>query len=64
MKKNKGDMIKALQSISELMGSGLFQLDNETEDELLQTGCIETDKKEMEICLDKAIVLLREIKEL
>ena len=57
-------MIKALQSISELMGSGLFQLDNETEDELLQTGCIETDTKEMEICLDKAIVLLREIKEL
>ena len=64
MKKNKGDIIKALQSISELMGSGLFQLDNETENELLETGCIEMDINEMEINLDKAIFLLKEIKKL
>ena len=64
MKKNKGDIIKALQSISELMGSGLFQLDNETENELLETGCIEMDINEMEINLDKPIFLLKEIKKL
>ena len=64
MKKNKVHIIKALQSISELMGSGLFQLDNETENELLETGCIEMDINEMEINLDKAIFLLKEIKKL
>tara|TARA_R100001443_G_scaffold116545_1_gene137283 strand:+ start:453 stop:644 length:192 start_codon:yes stop_codon:yes gene_type:complete len=57
-------IIKGLEDISECMGSGLFQLDNETEDEMLEHGCIEMDTSEMQVCLDSAIKLLNEIKKL
>ena len=56
--------LAGLHDISELMSSGLFQLDNETESELLDVEVIEMDTSEMHDCLNEAISILEKIKEL
>ena len=54
--------LRGLHNISELMGSGLFQLDNETESEMLDAEVIEMDTYEMHYCLNEAIAILEKIK--
>ena len=56
-------MIKSLEEIAELMRSKLFQLDNETEEELKEVGVISKYQEELLKDLEDAIVLLEKIKE-
>jgi len=58
------DMIKGLLDIQECMGSGLFQLDSETEDEMMEQGCISMYTEDMQEQLDEAIKLLKLIQKL
>ena len=51
-----------LHNISELMGSGFFQLNEETESEMLDAEVIEMDTSEMHDCLNEAIAILEKIK--
>ena len=64
-KPEEGDQVMAgLYSIRECLSSKLFQLDNETESELLDVEVIEMDTSEMNDCLNEAISILEKIKEL
>lgn len=56
-------MIRSLKEIAELMRSNLFQLDNETEEELKEVGVISKYQEELLKDLEDAIVLLEKIKE-
>jgi len=58
------DMIKGLLDIQECMGSSLFQLDSETEDEMMEQGCISMYTEDMQEQLDEAIKLLKLIQKL
>jgi len=58
------DMIKGLLDIQECMGSGMFQLDSETETMMMAQGCISTYAEDMEEQLDEAIKLLKLIQKL
>ena len=51
-------VMAGLYSIRELMNNGMFQLDSETEDDMLDCGAIEVEVEEMRMCLDDAITLL------
>ena len=64
-KPEEGDQVMAgLYSIRECLTSKLFQLDNETESELVEVGAIEMDTEEMAMCLDDAISLLEKVRNL
>ena len=56
-------MIRSLKEIAELMRSNLFQLDNETEEELKEVGVISKYQEELLKDLEDAIVLFEKIKE-
>ena len=56
-------MIKSLEEIAELMRSNLFQLDNETEEEIKEVGIISKYQEELLEDLENAIHVLKEIKE-
>tara|TARA_R100001163_G_C5064428_1_gene202045 strand:- start:3157 stop:3369 length:213 start_codon:yes stop_codon:yes gene_type:complete len=58
----KNQLINGLYSIRECMICELFQLDNETEDELIETGCIEMPTDEMLLCLEEAISIIEKLK--
>ena len=51
-------IISGLLSINELMSNGMFQLDNETEEELISCGAIEMEVEEMQLCLESTISIL------
>lgn len=55
------EIIKSLKNISELMGSGLFQLDGETEEEMIREGVINYDVDTLENNLDLLIGFLNHI---
>tara|TARA_R100001594_G_scaffold19351_1_gene37755 strand:+ start:151 stop:348 length:198 start_codon:yes stop_codon:yes gene_type:complete len=63
MELNK-NIIKGLEDINECMGSGLFQLDSETEDEMLEGGCISMYAEDMQEQLEQAIKLLKLIQKI
>tara|TARA_Y100000593_G_C4149636_1_gene256413 strand:+ start:296 stop:547 length:252 start_codon:yes stop_codon:yes gene_type:complete len=52
-------IIKCLEDVSELIGNGAFNLDNETEDELMETGCIGTYVEDMEHGIDSALEIFK-----
>ena len=54
-------LISILTDVSELIGSGLYQLDNETEDELFDEGIIENYSDVYEHGVDEAINILKHI---
>ena len=54
-------LMAGLTSIRELMNNGMFQLDEETEQEMVECGAIEMDVEEMEGCLDEGIKVLEDI---
>ena len=54
-------LISILTDVSELIGSGLFQLDNETENELFDVGVIENYSCVYEHGVDEAIKILKSI---
>jgi len=56
-------MIKALKEIAELMRSNLYQIDEETFEELLESGVVSMEEYELLNHLGKAINLLEMIKE-
>tara|TARA_R100001594_G_scaffold3204_1_gene12245 strand:+ start:987 stop:1196 length:210 start_codon:yes stop_codon:yes gene_type:complete len=53
------ELISILTDVSELIGSGLFQLDNEIEDELFDEGVIENYSDVYEHGVDEAIKILK-----
>ena len=53
--RNDEKIIACLKEISENIGSGLFNIDDETMDELLECGAREFEIDELEDALDKAI---------
>ena len=55
------ELISILTDVSELIGSGLFQLDNETENELFDVGVIENYSDVYEYGVDEAIKILKSI---
>tara|TARA_A100001201_G_C3973047_1_gene166246 strand:+ start:345 stop:542 length:198 start_codon:yes stop_codon:yes gene_type:complete len=63
MKLNK-NIIKGLEDIRECIGSGLFQLDCEIEDEMMEQGCISMYTEDMQEQLDEAIKLLKLIQKI
>tara|TARA_R110002020_G_scaffold261983_1_gene476333 strand:+ start:321 stop:500 length:180 start_codon:yes stop_codon:yes gene_type:complete len=56
-------MIKALKEIAELMSSDLYQIDEETFEELLESGAVSMEEDELLNQLEKVINLLEMIKE-
>ena len=56
-------MIKALKEIAELMSSNLYQIDEETFEELLESGVVSMEEDELLNQLEKVINLLEMIKE-
>tara|TARA_R100001082_G_scaffold15920_1_gene8099 strand:- start:161 stop:358 length:198 start_codon:yes stop_codon:yes gene_type:complete len=58
------NIIKGLEDIQECMGSDLFQLDSETEDEMLKEGCISMYTEDMQEQLEQAIKLLKLIQKI
>tara|TARA_R100001463_G_scaffold15959_1_gene41449 strand:- start:1252 stop:1614 length:363 start_codon:yes stop_codon:yes gene_type:complete len=57
-------LLSGLYSISEMMRSDLFSLDEETEEDMLECGAIEMDTEEMAMALDEAIALIEKLKKL
>jgi hypothetical protein len=53
--RNDEKIIACLKEISENIGSGLFDIDGETMDELIESGAREFEIDELEVALDKAI---------
>ena len=58
------DMIQGLLDIQECMSSNLFQLDSETEDEMMEKGFISMYTEDMQEQLEQAIKLLKVIQKL
>ena len=57
-------MIKSLKEIEELMRSNLFQIDEETEEELKKVGIISKYQEELLSDLENATELLENLKKL
>lgn len=57
-------MIKSLKEIAELMRSNLFQIDEETEEELKKVGIISKYQEELLSDLENATELLENLKKL
>ena len=57
----KDQIISALMSINELINNGMFQLDEETEKELINCGIIEQDVEEMQLCLESVISIIEQL---
>ena len=57
-------MIKSLKEIAELMRSNLFQIDEETEEELKKVGIISKYQEELLSDLEIATELLENLKKL
>ena len=57
-------MIKSLKEIAELMRSNLFQIDEETEEELKKVGIISKYQEELLSDLENATELLETLKKL
>ena len=57
----KEQVLSSLNSINELINNGLFQLDEETEIELVKCGVIEQDVEEMQVCLESAISIIENL---
>jgi hypothetical protein len=55
-------MLESLKEIAELMRSDLFQLDNETEEELLKAGIISKYKEDLLDDLEDTISLIDKLK--
>ena len=55
-------MLTSLKEIAELMGSNLFQIDGETEEELLEEKVISKYQEELLNDLEDAISLLEKLK--
>ena len=55
-------MLESLKEIAELMRSNLFQLDEETEEELLKTGIISKYQEDLLNDLEDAISLIEKLK--
>ena len=55
-------LLDGLNDISELIGSGLFQLDNETENEMLECEAITMDVQEMHLRLGKVISFISSVR--
>jgi len=53
--RNDEKIIACLREISENIGSGLFDIDGETMDELIECGAREFEIDELEVALDNAI---------
>ena len=53
--RNDEKIIACLKEISENIGSGLFDIDDETMDELIDSGAREFEIDELEVALDKVI---------
>ena len=53
-----------LYSILELMNNGMFDIDCETEDEMMECGAISMHTEEMIICLEDAIDFLEKVKKI
>ena len=56
-------MIKALKEIAELMRSNLYQIDEETFEELLESDVVSMEEDELLDHLEKVIDLLKMLKE-
>ena len=52
-------IIKCLSEVSENIGSGLFLIDDETMDELIESGARDYELDELEIAVDDAIECLK-----
>ena len=57
----KDQIISALMSINELINNGMFQLDEETEQDMLDCGAIEQDVEEMQLCLEDVISIINQL---
>ena len=55
-------MIKGLKEIAELMRSNLYQIDEETLQELINSGVISKEEEELLVDLENAIMLLENLK--
>ncbi len=63
-KEEAEQVISGLLSINELINNGLFQLDEEIEQEMLKCGAIEMDVEEMQMCLESTIDILEHLSKL
>jgi len=57
-------MIKGLKEIAELMRSNLYQIDEETIQELIESGVISKEEEELLVDLENAIELLENLNKL
>ena len=55
-------MITGLKEIAELMRSNLYQIDEETSQELIYCGVISKQEEDLLIDLENAIILLKNLK--
>lgn len=55
-------MITGLKEIAELMRSNLYQIDEETSQELIDCGVISKQEEDLLIDLENAIILLENLK--
>jgi len=55
-------MITGLKEIAELMRSNLYQIDEETSQELIDCGIISKQEEDLLIDLENAIILLENLK--
>ena len=53
--RNDEKIIECMKEISENIASGMFMIDEETMDEMLECGARKYERDELEIALDKAI---------
>jgi archaellum component FlaC len=60
---NLEKILSCLKDVSNQLGSGMFNLDEETEQEMLECGAIDNEVEEMENGVDDAIKFLETIKE-
>ena len=57
------EIISRLKDVTNQFGSGMFNLDEETEEEMLECGAIDNEVEEMEKGVDEAIKFLEIIDE-
>ena len=54
-------LLAGLSSLLELMNCELFQLNEETEQDMLECGAIEMEVEEIKMCLSEAIEIIKDV---
>ena len=58
---DKKAILNGLNHINELINNGMFQLDEETEQDMLKCGAIDMFVYDMQLCLEDAIKLIESL---